>query len=205
MCKRLLLLLTAFISITAYSATVSGTITDKNGLVLPFSSILVKGTTQGVSANIKGKYAIQLDAGNYTLVCQYIGHRTLEKKIKIGSSDLVLDFELEPQQYDLKEVVVQANGEDPAYAIIRKAIAKRQEHLKEIRSFQCEVYLKGQMQLRNYPKSFFGQKIDFEDGDTSKRKMIFLSESVARYSVQEPGTEKIEVISTKVSGRSNSF
>ena len=35
--------------------------------------------------------------------------------------------------------------------------------------------------------------------------MLFLSESVARYSVQEPGRQKIEVLSTKVSGRSNSF
>ncbi len=203
--KRLLLLLTALLSLSAYSATVSGTITDKNGAVLPFSSILVKGTTQGVSANSKGKYLIQLEAGEYLLVCQYIGHKTIEKKIKVSNTDISLDFELEPQQYDLKEVVVTSNGEDPAYAIIRKAIEKRQEHLKEIRSFQCDVYLKGQMQLRNYPKSFFGQKIDFEDGDTSKRKMIFLSESVARYSVQDPGTQKIEVMSTKVSGRSNSF
>ena len=193
------------ISTAVYSATISGTIRAKNGALLPFSSILVKGTTQGVSANSKGVYSITLQSGNYTLVCQYIGHTTLEKKIKLGKADELIDFELEEQQFSLKEVIVKSAGEDPAYAIIRKAIEKRVEHLKEIKAFQCEVYIKGQLQLRNFPKSFFGRKVDFEDGDSSKKKMIFLSESLARYSVQEPGKQKIEVLSTKVSGRSNSF
>ena len=204
--KQLLFLaITAFIIIPVYSATISGTIKEKKGAVLPFSSILVKGTTQGVSANSKGMYSVQLEPGDYTLVCQYIGHKTEEKKIKVGKADLTVDFELEEQQYNLKDVEVKSGGEDPAYAIIRKAIEQREAHLKEIKQFQCEVYIKGQMQLRNYPKSFFGQKIDFEDGDTSKRKMIFLSETIAKYSVQLPEKEKVEVISTKVSGRSNSF
>ncbi|MDB5211621.1 MAG: hypothetical protein JWQ30_2448 [Sediminibacterium sp.] len=192
-------------SLSAFSATISGTIRDKNGTLLPFSSVLIKGTTQGVSANSKGLYSVQLQPGEYTLVCQYIGHKTVEKKVKVGTADETLDFELEAQQYNLKEVEVKAGGEDPAYAIIRKAIEKRDEHLKEIKKFQCEVYIKGQMQLRNYPKSFFGQKVDFEDGDTSKRKMIFLSETVAKYSVQLPEKHKVEVISTKVSGRSGGF
>lgn len=203
--KLIILFLAIITNISVYSATISGTIKEKNGTVLPFSSILIKGTTQGVSANSKGLYSVQLEPGEYTLVCQYIGHKTAEKKIKVGRSDQSVDFELEEQQYNLKDVVVKSGGEDPAYAIIRKAIEKRQEHLKEIKRFQCEVYIKGQMQLRSYPKSIMGKKVDFEDGDTSKRKMIFLSETIAKYSVQLPEKEKVEVISTKVSGRSGAF
>ncbi len=197
----LALLLHSFVN----AGTISGTITDSKGNVLPFSSILVKGTTQGVSANGKGIYMVQLEPGEYTLVCQYIGHKTIEKKIKLSRTDQVLDFILEEQQYSLQAVEVKSGGEDPAYAIIRKAIEKREEHLKEIKKFQCEVYIKGQMQLRDFPKSFMGRKIDFEDGDSSKRKMIFLSETIAKYSVQLPEREKVEVLSTKVSGRSGAF
>jgi hypothetical protein len=203
--QLLYLALTAFITLPVYSATISGTVKEKKGNVLAFASILVKGTTQGVSTNGKGIYSVQLEPGEYTLLCQYIGHKAQEKKIKVGKDDQTVDFELEEQQYNLKDVEVKSGGEDPAYAIIRKAIEKREEHLKEIKQFQCEVYIKGQMQLRNYPKSFFGQKVDFEDGDTSKRKMLFLSETIAKYSVQLPEKEKVEVISTKVSGSSNSF
>ena len=50
-----------------------------------------------------------------------------------------------------------------------------------------------------------GEKVDFEDGDTSKRKMLFLSETVARYSYELPNAAKVEVVSTKVSGNSNAF
>jgi hypothetical protein len=203
--KLFTLFMTLLTGLSVYSATISGTITDKNGTILPFSSVLVKGTTQGVSANSKGLYTIQLQSGDFTLVCQYIGHKTVEKKIKVSKMDQVIDFELEEQQYNLKDVVVKSGGEDPAYAIIRKAIEKRETHLQEIRKFQCEVYIKGQMQLRSYPKTFFGQKVDFEDGDTSKRKMLFLSETIARYSVQLPQKRKVEVTSTKVSGRSSGF
>ena len=45
--------------------------------------------------------------------------------------------------------------------------------MNEIKKFECEVYIKGQMQLRDYPKKFMGEKVDFEDGDTSKKKMLF--------------------------------
>ncbi len=203
--KLLFFVIACILSVAGYSAIISGTVREKNGTALAFSSVLIKGTTQGVSANSKGFYSITVSPGEYTLVCQYIGHKSIEKKVKLGRADITIDFVLEEQQYDLTNVVVKAGGEDPAYAIIRKAIAKREEHLKEIKKFQCEVYLKGQLQLRNYPKSFMGQKVDFEDGDTSKRKILFLSESVAHYSVEEPDNKKVEVLSTKVSGRSDGF
>ncbi|MBW0178037.1 DUF5686 and carboxypeptidase regulatory-like domain-containing protein [Sediminibacterium sp.] len=203
------LLLTTLLSIlsyTGYTQTISGTITDSKNEVLPFSSVVVKGTTQGASANSKGFYSIQLQPGIYTLVCQYIGYKSEEKKVTVEKGkNSAIDFQLEPQQYSLQDVTVNTKGEDPAYEIIRKTISKRTQHLKEIKKFSADVYLKGQMQLRDYPNRFFGQKVDFEDGDSSKRKMLFLSETIAKYSVEEPNKEKIEVLSTKVSGRSNAF
>ncbi len=199
------LLLTLIISANTFAATVSGNVTEKNGKLLPYASVLIKGTAQGTTANSKGHYSLQLGTGTYTLVCQHVGHQSVEKKIVVGKEDAVLDFVLEEQQYNITGVVVKAGREDPAYEIIRNAIKKRPVYLKEIKKFQCEVYLKGQMQLRDYPKKFFGEKVDFEDGDTSKRKMLFLSESVARYSVEEPNEKKVEVLSTRVSGNSDGF
>src|SRR4051812_48835879 len=105
--KQLLILSMAVLAnVLAYSATISGSIKDKNGTLLPFSSVLVKGTTQGVSANAKGLYSLQLSPGEYTLVCQFIGYKTTEKKISVGRSDEAVDFELEEQKYNLKDVVV---------------------------------------------------------------------------------------------------
>jgi hypothetical protein len=59
--------------------------------------------------------------------------------------------------------------------------------------------------MRDYPKKFLGQKVDFEDGDTSKRKMIYLSETISNYYVNKPNKEKVEVISSRVSGQNDGF
>lgn len=201
-----LLLLFVLFQLKGFSTEVSGTIRSAlSNEPLPFSSVLIKGTTRGASANNLGFYSISLDPGTYTLVFQYIGYQSVEQKLTIGKEPQKLDIKLVARDYQLNEVIVKTGGEDPAYAIIRNAIAKRLEHSKEIKNYTTEVYIKGQLQLRNYPKSFLGQKVDFEDGDTSKRKMLLLSETIAKYSVSEPNQKKIEVISTKVSGQSDGF
>lgn len=188
-----------------HASVISGSIRQKNGQLLPFASILIKGNSKGTTANSKGFYSMNLEPGTYVLVVKHIGYQSVEKSIKILAADQLVDFEMEAQQYNLKEVIIKSGGEDPAYAIIRNAIAQRLVHLNEIKRFECDVYLKGQLQLRDYPKKFMGKAVDFEDGDTSKRKMIFLSESIAKYSFEEPNKKKIDVISTKVSGRSDGF
>ena len=203
--QKLYAFLMLSIVLQARSATVSGFIKDRSGNAIPFASVLIKGSTKGTTAHAKGFYSLEIETGTHILVAQHVGHKSVEKTIKVSTAAMELNFDLEMQQYDLKEVVVTSGGEDPAYAIIRKAIAAREEHLKEIKKFQCEVYLKGQLQLRNYPKKFMGKDVDFEDGDTSKRKSIFLSESVVNYAVEEPNSKKIEVVSSKVGGQSDGF
>ena len=183
----------------------SGLITDDKGALLPYASVLVKGTGIGTTANDLGKYSLQLNPGKYILVCQYVGYGREEKSVTIANADLTINFKLSVQQTSMKEFVVRPGGEDPAYEIIRNAIKKRTYYLNQFDKFQCEVYIKGQLKLRGYPKKIFGQKVDFEDGDTSKLKMLYLAESISTYSVQKPGKVKIEVKSTKVSGQSDGF
>jgi hypothetical protein len=169
----------------AFAGKVSGRITDTSNQPLPFSSITIKGTLQGTTANNAGVFSIVLADGEYIFVVQHIGFKTVEKKIVVGKEDVVVNVELAEQHYELGNVVVK-QGEDPAYAIIRNAIKKRKFYETELKKFETEVYIKGQLRTRNYPKKFLGKEVDFEDGDTSKQKMVFLSETVAKYSVDEP-------------------
>jgi hypothetical protein len=159
----------------------------------------------GTTANNQGFYSLQLAPGTYRLLCQHVGYKTVEKELVVKADDIILNMELTEQQYDLKEIVIKSNAEDPAYEIIRNAIRKREEHLKEIKEFQCEVYTKGQLRLRDFPKKFMGNTVDFEDGDTSKKKILFLSETVAKYARKQPDKSKTEIISTRVSGNSDGF
>jgi len=204
--NKLLMLALLFLAtgIPSIAQKLSGKVTDQQGGRLPFASLQIKGKPGGGTANADGNYQLRLQPGTYTIVCQHVGYQQQEKSVTIGQEDVVLNFELPIQQLTLGEAVVR-KGEDPAYAIMRQAIKKRPVHRNELRSFTTEVYTKGQFRLRDHPKKFMGEKVDFEDGDTSKRKILYLSETVARYSVQPPDKRKVEVIATKVSGQTDGF
>ena len=202
---RILWIVLFLFSYTAgFSGRISGTVTDPAGNPLAFSSILIKGTGVGTTANSEGKYFLELSAGKYTLVCQYVGYERVEKTVTVTQRDETVNFRLDLQQTSMKEVVIKPGGEDPAYEIIRNAIKKRNYYLNQVSRFQCQVYTKGQLKLRGTPKKFFGKTLDL-GGDTGKSNLLYLTESIATYSVQKPGKTKIDVTSTKVSGESDGF
>lgn len=204
MLRRFLFVITICIlfSIKLSAATITGIVLSTDGKTLPFASIFVKGTSNGTTANSEGQFTLTIKAGQYTIICQHVGYGRQEKNVIVGENDIVLTFTLSIQEFTIGEVILQ-NGEDPAYEIIRQTIKKRKEHLDALSQFQCQVYTKGQLRVRNYPKKIFGQKVDFEDGDTSKNKILFLSETIANYYVDKPAKEKVIVLSSKVSGQSD--
>ena len=202
--RQILFIAFSLFSVVIYSQKIKGVVTDNNGKTLPFASVFIKENNKGTNANSEGRYSLKPEPGQYTLVCQYVGYQKEERKITVANDDIELNFILTLQEMTLAGVILK-NGEDPAYQIIRNTIKKKAYYESQLDKFQCEVYTKGQMRVRNYPKKFFGRKVDFEDGDTSKQKMLYLSETVSRYSVDKPGKEKIEVISSKVSGQSDGF
>jgi hypothetical protein len=201
----LLCLLLLVYSIDAIAGRVTGLVKDEKGQLLPFASIMIKGTSRGTTANNEGRYFLNLDSGQHIIICQYVGYSREEKTIISGSAPMELDFVLRLQAYSMDSVVVKSGAADPAYAIIREAIKKRPYYLNQLDAFQSDVYIKGQLRLRDYPNKLFGKKIDFEDGDTSRKKILYLSETYARLSVKKPNRAKIEVLSTRVSGNSDSY
>ena len=78
-------------------------------------------------------------------------------------------------------------------------------YLNEIKKFSAEVYIKGQLVLNDYPKSFFGKSLTPGNFDSVKNRILFLSETISDYYVDVPNKERIEVKSSKVSGRSGGF
>ncbi|HZH36699.1 MAG TPA: carboxypeptidase-like regulatory domain-containing protein [Flavisolibacter sp.] len=137
-----LLFLLLILVTTAFAGSVSGTVTDEKGKPLPFSSITVKNTSRGVIANSYGSFAISLPAGEYTLVCQHVGYKTVEKIVSVGNSDQQQNFVLPQQDLAMAEVVIR-RGEDPALEIMRQAIKKRNDYNKQVDSFTVDVYIKG--------------------------------------------------------------
>ena len=191
--------------IPAYATRITGIVKDDKGNILPYSSILVKGTTKGVTANNEGKYFLDLSPGDYTLICQYVGYTREEKKITLGQVDAVVDFRLSLQQLSMAEVVVRPGGEDPAYEIIRHAIRKRKDYQSPLDSFTCEAYIKTLIKSRKLPSRILGQKLQESDRkemgvDSVGKGILYLSESLTRVAFKKPGKVKLEVLSGRESG-----
>ncbi|MEP7231376.1 MAG: DUF5686 and carboxypeptidase regulatory-like domain-containing protein [Ginsengibacter sp.] len=207
--QKLLLLIFSFFSISVFAQKIEGTVYDAEGNILPFSSVLIKGTPQGVIANAHGSFSFNLSPGTYTLVCMHVGYTAGEKTISLSSKKEQINFTLSLQKLLLKEIIIKEGGEDPAYAIIREAIKKRAFYEKQVKAFEAEIYIKGIIRLQNLPQKVLGQKIPDEDRgsmglDSTGKGIIYLSESVAKLSIQQPDKFKLEVISARESG-SNGF
>jgi hypothetical protein len=205
----ILFLLAGWTGSEAFGTRVTGTVTDDRGSPLSYASILVKGTTRGVTAGNDGKYTLDLAPGTYTLVCQYVGYTRKERRITVGETAVAVDFQLSLQQLSLKEVVVRPGGEDPAYAIIRHAIKKRKDYETPLDSFTCEAYVKTLIRTRKIPNRIFGQQLQEKDKkdlgvDSVGRGIIYLSESLSKIAFKRPDKIKLEVLSGREAG-SNGF
>ena len=101
-----LLLFCSFASAQAQN-TVSGVVSDDQGMTIPGVNVTIKGTaTGGVSTNIDGEYAINVPDGA-TLVFSFIGFANQE--IKVNGSE-VINVTLKENAETLDEVVVIGYG-----------------------------------------------------------------------------------------------
>ncbi|MEO9209521.1 MAG: DUF5686 and carboxypeptidase regulatory-like domain-containing protein, partial [Ginsengibacter sp.] len=204
--QKLLLVILVFSFSIASAQKIEGTVLDEAGNALPFASILIKGTKLGTTTNNNGQFSISLSPGTYTLDCRYVGYISQEKKVNLQKENVKVQFTLIPLELKLSEVIIKQGGEDPAYEIIRQAIKKRSFYDKEVKAFEAEIYIKGLVQLRELPKRLMGKKIPTENRsemglDSAGKGIIYLSESVTKVSSQLPDKFKLEVISSRVSGR----
>ncbi len=107
--KTILALSILFTGVTVFaqSITVTGSITDaQTQESVPGATVLVKGTTNGVVADMDGKYSIEVSASD-TLICSCFGYSDIEEVV--GSRG-VINFELKIDTYQLDETVVVGYG-----------------------------------------------------------------------------------------------
>lgn len=88
----------------------SGYVKDaKTGEDLIGATVQITGTGKGVVTNSYGFYSINLPANDVTLVFSYIGYMPVTRTLKL-SENISLNINLVPQQKQLDEIVVKADG-----------------------------------------------------------------------------------------------
>lgn len=194
--KFLLFLILYIFPALAIGQGISGTVIDQDGEPLPFTTIYIKETGSGSVTNQSGKYEIRLAPGAYTLIFQYLGYKSEQISVTIGNEMTTRDIVLHQQAFALQAAEVEGGKEDPAYKIMRKAIAKSSYHRQQVNSYTSEVYLKGGGRLIDAP--WYLRKAMMKEGmDTSA---TFVTESISEISYTRPGEYKERVISIRSTG-----
>ena len=107
--KLFLAALSALLSLaaSAQDITVTGTVTEAStGEGVPFASVMVKGTMNGVASNIDGVYSI-VAPENGTLVFSAVGYTTVEVAVNSAAE---INVELDVDNQFLDETIVVAYG-----------------------------------------------------------------------------------------------
>lgn len=106
------ILLTIFIGIVE-SKTITGTVTNIEGSLLPGVSVIIKGTTNGTVTNLDGKYVIENVNETDVLVFNYIGF--IAEEVVVGTQNIINCMLLEDIQ-SLEEVVVIGYGTEAEFS-----------------------------------------------------------------------------------------
>ena len=183
-----------------------GTVKNAKGEALPFAAVVIKGTTTatrptGTITNAEGQYEIALAPGNYSITFQFLGFQTIQKSAEISNGFTTMDATMEEQAYRLAEVQTKAGNEDPAYTIMRRAIAKSRFHKLQVQRFTARVYTKSSFTVTDLPNlaeaMFRKQLKEAEKEANFKVGVPLLNETVAEVSFSQPNTYRQRIIANR--------
>jgi len=201
----------------AQTYTISGKIFDVTTKEpIPFASVLLKGTTVGANTDFDGKFTLTTDKLSDTLIAIYIGYQRMAVPLKRGvSQNINIPFYTLQDGVNLNEVVVKA-GENPAYRVIRAAIAhKKRNDKSSLNAYQYEAYNKIEFDLHNIPKKLKDKKAfkpikfifdNMDSANVSEKPSLplFMIETLSDVYYRNEPKEKKEIIkASKISGVNN--
>ena len=185
----------------SHAGVIKGTVSGANAQGLAFANVAVRGAATSTGANEQGQFQLRLPAGQYELVFQYVGYRPQTQPVRVlgGDTLLTVNVTLQPESYNLGEVVVKSTDRDPAYAIIQQAQQWRAYHRREVASYRARIYIKSLGRINDTPAKIMGL---FKLGPDIKKGIFYLSESLSDFSFTQPNVVKERMISSRVSGDS---
>ena len=120
---------------------ISGTIRDgMTGETLPGVTILIEGTTTGVSTDVNGRYSIEAADGNINLIVSYVGYHT--ETVSVNGRNII-DLQLIPDIKYLDEVVVVGYGTMRRSDLTGSVVSIREEDLRGSISTSLDMALQG--------------------------------------------------------------
>jgi len=123
-------------------SSVSGKVTDNEGLPLPGVTIVVKGTTQGTITDVDGNYTLTNVPSNATLVFSFVGMRTQE--IVVGNQTSI-NVTLIADVIGIEEVVAVGYGTQKRVNLTGSVASVSTEQLESRNVTKSSLLLQGAM------------------------------------------------------------
>jgi len=203
MMKKSILFILLYLITSAAWSQISGIVTDTEGSPLPYATIYVENTSIGTSTNSEGNFDLNISDKSKTLVFQYVGYTTVKYPLQnVTNFPKSIEIKMKVQSQGLDQITIAADAEDPAYQIIRNAIANRKKNQKELEDFSADAYIKGLVRINDAPSKFMGVNLGDMEGilDSTRNGIVYLSESKSKVYSKAPGKFKEELYASKVSG-----
>ncbi|MFN3530239.1 MAG: DUF5686 family protein [Bacteroidia bacterium] len=160
---------------------------------LAFASIVLMPGNHSTISSDKGRYEISLEPGTYQVQIHFLGYNALRTEVTVSAAGLQRDFVLSPQVFELAEIRIRAKGEDPAYAIMRRAIRNAPLHLAAVDAYTAKTYVKGSFRITKAPWAI--RKI--LDTENLQVGTTYLLESVSEVNFSQPANFSEKVISLR--------
>ncbi|MGC9342722.1 MAG: TonB-dependent receptor [Bacteroidales bacterium] len=122
--------------------TVSGKVTDSDGLPLPGVTVVVKGTTQGTVTNADGEYSLTNIPEDATLVFSFVGMRTQE--IEVGDQSTI-NVTMVMDAIGIEEVVAVGYGVQKKSVVTGAISSVRADELVKMPVAKVEQALQGKV------------------------------------------------------------
>ncbi len=183
--------------LSIFSQGIKGRITNEKGDPLPFATVYIKESRMGTASNLEGFYEISLPDGRFSVTYQFLGHKPVEEIVDISGKVTVKNVVLSEQVFEMPEIVVRANEKDRSYYIMRKAIGMAPWHLKQIKSYEAEVYIKGGGVINRLPRLLKKQMKASANENEIKEGKYYFNESVNIISFSSPDKYVHRVVSSR--------
>ncbi|MFT7031768.1 MAG: TonB-linked SusC/RagA family outer membrane protein [Cyclobacteriaceae bacterium] len=121
--------------------TVKGKVTDSNGEGMPFTNVVIKGTTNGTTSNLDGYYSMSNLSAEDILLYSSIGF--VPQEVIVGSQS-VIDISLLEDVTSLEEVVVIGYGTTSEKELTGSVSVVKGEAIEKLNPTRIEQALQGQ-------------------------------------------------------------
>ena len=192
----LFLLIESLFVCLLHAQKLTGRIIDVNEQPIPNATVFIRETSHGIMADEQGEFQTVIEAGDYTLDISSLGFERKTVKVAIPPDGLTLAIQLSEKTVRLREVIVTPGKEDPAYRVMRNVIARAPYHFHQVKSYESDVYFKGNFMMEKMPALIKSQIKEPDLKNMIGKRIVYESQNEIQYTAPDKYEQRVTALST---------